>query len=72
MQRSEEAGGCLFNMNRKFYKFNDKSINISSKTNSQNIIADVIVLAMGMKQGKLSGMNTSRYEILKQMHLKVV
>ncbi len=34
--------------------------------------ADYVVLAMGSEAGKLSGMSMSRYEILKQLGLKVI
>ena len=71
MQRSEEAG-VVFQYEQEVLQIQRQKHQYLIKTNSQNIIADVIVLAMGSEAGKLSGMNTSRYEILKQMHLKVV
>lgn len=71
MQRSEEAG-VVFQYEQEVLQIQRQKHQYLIKTNSQNIIADVIVLAMGSEAGKLSGMNISRYEILKQMHLKVV
>lgn len=71
MQRAQEAG-VLFLYEQEVLQIQRQKHQYLIKTNSQNIIADVIVLAMGSEAGKLSGMNTSRYEILKQMHLKVV
>ncbi len=71
MQRSEEAG-VVFQYEQEVLQIQRQKHQYLIKTNSQNIIADIIVLAMGSEAGKLSGMNTSRYEILKQMHLKVV
>lgn len=71
MQRSEEAG-VVFQYEQEVLQIQRQKHQYLIKTNSQNIIADVIVLAMGSEAGKLSGMNESRYHILKQLQLKVI
>lgn len=42
------------------------------KTNSQDFVADYVVYAMGSEAGKLSGVQTSRYQIFKDLGLKVI
>ncbi|MCD7807943.1 MAG: aminoacetone oxidase family FAD-binding enzyme [Erysipelotrichaceae bacterium] len=42
------------------------------KTNKQIYHYDDVVLAMGSEAGKLSGINQSRYDILRKLHLKVI
>ena len=42
------------------------------KTSKQSYFADDVVLSMGSEAGKLSGENTSRYDILRNLGLKVV
>ncbi|MFR7591123.1 MAG: aminoacetone oxidase family FAD-binding enzyme [Longibaculum sp.] len=70
MQRAEELG-VLF-----FYEQEVLSIDYTSqyviKTNHQSFKADGVVFAMGSEAGKLSGVNMSRYDILKKLHLYVV
>ena len=40
-------------------------------TSNQSYQSDYVVCAMGSEAGKLSGINTSRYDIFKQLNLKV-
>lgn len=41
-------------------------------TDRQRWKADDVIFAMGSEAGQLSGMNTSRYDILKKLHLNVI
>lgn len=70
MQRAQEAG-VLFLYEQEVYRIECQN-QYRIVTSKQTFHADIVILAMGSEAGKLSGMNTSRYEILKQMHLKVV
>lgn len=70
MQRAQEAG-VLF-----FYEQEVHRIECQNQyrivTSKQTFHADIVILAMGSEAGKLSGMNESRYHILKQLQLKVI
>ncbi len=70
MQRAQEAG-VLFLYEQEVYRIECQN-QYRIVTSKQTFHADIVILAMGSEAGKLSGMNESRYEILKQMHLKVV
>ncbi|UTY38909.1 aminoacetone oxidase family FAD-binding enzyme [Allocoprobacillus halotolerans] len=71
MQRSEEKG-VIFAYDQEVTQIQKHKHQYLITTTSQQILADAIVLAMGSEAGKLSGMNHSRYDLLKQLQLKII
>lgn len=63
--------GVLFIYEQEVIKILQKERYIV-KTNLQDYHTDYVVLAMGSEAGKLSGINPSRYQILKSLGLKVI
>lgn len=70
MQRAQEAG-VLFLYEQEVYRIECQN-QYRIVTSKQTFHADIVILAMGSEAGKLSGMNESRYHILKQLQLKVI
>lgn len=70
MQRAQEAG-VLFFYEQEVYRIECQN-QYRIVTSKQTFHADIVILAMGSEAGKLSGMNESRYHILKQLQLKVI
>lgn len=70
MNNAEELGVCFF--------YNQEVISIEQKkrylvhTSQQTYQADDVIFAMGSEAGKLSGVNSSRYDILKKLNLNVI
>ncbi|WP_028043877.1 aminoacetone oxidase family FAD-binding enzyme [Candidatus Stoquefichus massiliensis] len=70
MQRAEELGVLFF--------YNQEVISIKEHgtytlyTQQQTFHADTVIWAMGSEAGKLSGINTSRYDLLYKLNLNVV
>lgn len=70
MQRAEELGVSFF--------YDQEVLSIDYQhgyilhTQHQSFHADIVIWAMGSEAGKLSGVNDSRYDILKQLHLNVI
>lgn len=70
MHRAEELGVCfLYNQEVLSIEYYQSYV---VHTNQQQIHADVLIWAMGSEAGKLSGINQSRYDVFKKLHLKVV
>lgn len=71
MQRSEELG-VIFNYEQEVFSIEKDNNQYLITSTSKQILADRVVLAMGSEAGKLSGMNHSRYDLLKKLHLKII
>lgn len=70
MKRAQDAG-VTFHYEQEVLKI-EKSQPYIIHTSQQRLKADCAILAMGSEAGKLSGMNASRYHLLKQLGLKVI
>lgn len=70
MKRAQDAG-VTFHYEQEVLKI-EKSQPYIIHTSQQRLKADCVILAMGSEAGKLSGMNASRYHLLKQLGLKVI
>lgn len=70
MQAAEDLG-VLFLYGEEVLSVNPQMPYVI-KTNQQTITADYVIFAMGSQAGKLSGIQSSRYNLLKELHLQVI
>ena len=71
MQRSEELG-VIYNYEQEVFQIEKHNHQYLITSTSKQILADRVVFAMGSEAGKLSGMNHSRYDLLKKLQLKII